>query len=653
MKYFILPTILIWILTSVLKSPVFISLTASYGLVIVMQSSRFAIGRNFKIQKIIAGLLISTILLAYLSTYEIYPPNISVLISAGIGFCFIESNYLRSLKNNIFNIYYGAVSQEKVPTYIFLTCLLIIFLSGSFLSIQVGLSWDESVEQQTFLIALDAISNGLQGDSKYYLINNWSDRYYGIGFYFPFYLIHRPFASLISNWIGVSINDAILLSRHIAVFFLFVFSSLFVAGIVRLVAKSQKYAYLISVTYLIWPYALGHGMTNVKDSPFASVWIICSYFIVKIISDYLNGNKIRHSTMFALACSVGWLLSIRISGILIVVPMAVGAIFLMIDVFINNCRLTNNAKNAFLITFRSIRYQISNALPYSALIIGFILIAYPVTWQDPSEFFKAIQFMSRHPWSGCTLTNGECMSSQNLPYSYILKWLMVKEPIVVICGLIAAPFVFIKLNSKKDYQTLVLLFILITPLLIIYLILVLKQAVLYDEIRQILFMAELVFIIGAIAIFLISTRVGFVAISFSLILFTIDNFKIFPHQLSWFNEVSRFGTINNKYVTDYWGNVLAPLAKQVNEDPNFSKNIKCIYGSPNHLFKPFLDKQKFSCNDSLNLANIKNIERPFLYVRTVRDRSVLPDACSYIYKESITLTLASESIYLGEIILCE
>lgn len=646
---FIIPIFITWVLTSIVKTPAFLSLTAAYAYIFFSQSSK-----QIYSKKIILSFIISSLSLAYCLNWKIYTANISVLISAGIGLFFIEGHIVGNFKTYISDIFHQAIKNEKISTLIFLICLLAIFLGGSFFALKVGLSWDEAMEQKTFEKALDAISNGLKGDTGYYLINNWQDKYYGIGFYFPFYLIHKPFVNFISELVNVSAVDAILLSRHLAVFWLFVFSSLFVAGIVYFLVKSKKYAYLIAIAYLTWPYALGHGMTNVKDSPFASVWIICSFFIIKIIADYFDQHKIRSSTLLALTCSVGWLLGIRISGILIFIPILIAAIFLVMDRFYGNFRATKNSISAVLITLQSIKNQISVVLPYCGLIIIFVLISYPVIWQDPSEFMRAVQYMSRHPWNGCTLTNGECMQGQNLPYSYIPLWLLVKEPVAVLFGFLTIPFVFIKLLSKKHFQSLILLSTLIFPVFLIYTLIVAKSVVLYDEIRQVLFMAEIIFIVGAVAIFILSARVGFVVILFSVILFSIDNLKIYPYQVSWFNEISRFTTINDKFETDYWGNVLARLAMHANNNPYDLKGIKCAYGNPNHLFAPYLDKQKYNCDTGEGaIPKIENLPRPSLYARYARDRSALPDTCSYVHKESITLTLTSQPIYLGELILCK
>ena len=45
----------------------------------------------------------------------------------------------------------------------------------------------------------------------------------------------------------------------------------------------DKYFVLISVLiYLLYPYLFGHAQFNPKDIPFLSVWVICTYFIIKM-----------------------------------------------------------------------------------------------------------------------------------------------------------------------------------------------------------------------------------------------------------------------------------------------------------------------------------------------------------------------------------
>lgn len=642
---------ILWIATSIAKVPVFLGLVISYAIFIWFLEP--GNGNASKVKNIIISIFISSALLAYLLALNVYPANISVLISASIGYLVVEENALINSKRFIIDFLLQVTKNEKIFTISFFVILVIILVVGSLYSVKVGLSWDELVEQHTFNIMLEAMSNGLKGDPKYFSINAYTDKYYGVGFYFPSYFIHRPFANSISAWLGVSLENAILLSRHMAVFWLFTLSSLYVAGIVYWLTKNKKYSCLVAIAYLLWPYTLGHGMINVKDSPFASVWIICIYYIIKIFSDFLAKKQIRRLDLLALTFSIGWLLSIRIGGILILIPLSLVGLMIIAHCFYSSYETSKCIKTAFIASFKFLKSKFNSIFFYASIPVFFMLACYPIFWQDPFEVFKAIKYMSQHPWNLCTLTNGVCMPGQNVPILYIPLWLIVKEPILVLVGILVTPIVFSKLILKKDYRAIGLMGVLLLSIILIYVLLVARKVVLYDEIRHVLFMAELIFIVGWVAFFLLSARAGFIAIILSIALFSFDNLKIYPYQLSWFNEVARFSEINGKYETDYWGNVLSRLATHVNENQHLYKNVKCVYAAPYHLFSPYLDNQKYRCSGNANGITDKNTPRPFLYARTVRERANLPESCAYVHKEVITLALTSQSINLGELVLCE
>ena len=53
--------------------------------------------------------------------------------------------------------------------------------------------------------------------------------------------------------------------------------------------------------FLLYPYLFGHSHFNFKDIPFMSVWIICTYFIMKIVNNYHKDNKIFNSDLIYLS----------------------------------------------------------------------------------------------------------------------------------------------------------------------------------------------------------------------------------------------------------------------------------------------------------------------------------------------------------------
>ena len=65
----------------------------------------------------------------------------------------------------------------------------------------------------------------------------------------------------------------------------------------------------------MYPYLLGHSFFNVKDIPFLSVWLICTYLMISILKIFFIDKDIILKTYYIyLSIFTAYLLSIRISG---------------------------------------------------------------------------------------------------------------------------------------------------------------------------------------------------------------------------------------------------------------------------------------------------------------------------------------------------
>lgn len=642
---------LVWLFTSIVKIPAFLGLVFSYAILFVLFLKRG--GFEKAVDYIAIAFVASAGFLAYCLSNDIYPPNLSALISGLLGYTLTNSRETLAMwaKKTWFN-FINLLESDKSATVLFVGTYVVILCVGSYFSLGVGLSWDERVEQQTFAKALIAIGQGLSGDYKYYDINDWGDRYYGIGFYLPFYLIHRSFVGLIISGYGVSLDTAILLSRHLAVFWFFAFSCLIVSRIVYLLTDNLRYAYVIAIAYFICPYFLGHGMTNVKDAPFACVWLISLCLLLGLVKSLMENNRVSKGAIIALTLSLGWLITIRLSGILFFVPLLIGFIILICQGGGLKTRKLTPPSGPFNLLWRSKNRVFTNISFVLCSLIVFVTILYPVAWQDPSELFKAVRYMSKHPWGGCTLTYGDCIVGGDFLYAYIPAWLIVKLPIAALLGVVLMPIAFFTSSFKDKSNARKLLLLVMLSAFLIPAVLVLKRSVLYDELRQILFVVSMFFIVGSVSFFYISKRLAMVFFIFSIFVFAIDNVKVYPYQLSWFNEPSRAFVLNGKYETDYWGSGLASLAGYMNRHDDIFSDVNCIYADPDHLFLPFIKSEKYKCVKPLS-AVVESTPRPFAYAKYERSFFKGMRGCKAVHVESRSLLFSSENLKLGEVGICE
>jgi hypothetical protein len=284
--------------------------------------------------------------------------------------------------------------------------------------------------------------------------------------------------------------------------------------------------------------------------------------------------------------------------------------------------------------------------------ICIIAISYPVIWQNPYEFFNGIHYMGKHPWSGCTLTNGLCLEAQDLPSSYIFHWLVVKLPVFALLTLVFSPLILLKLNAHNKKWGLTVTLFLVLQVIFVIVLLIAKEVALYDEIRQILFLVPLIFVASASILFYLNKVLAMTAISFSAIFFIADNIKIFPYQLAWFNEGARLSVINNQYEADYWGTGLSKLAKQVRKKSSEFPKFVCIYSRPYEIFKPFIYSKYLPCHG--DIVQISKVTlRPYLYAVPKRTGLSAPVGCRVLHVETIEQVFSFEPTVVGEIGICE
>jgi len=508
----------------------------------------------------------------------------------------------------------------------------IFVLIGIYYSLQTGITHDEQYDFQVWKANQNVILNTFFNRNLDTSFLVGGSKFYGSGFHllsFPIeYIIQKlPF---IKNYDD---ETKILLSKHSSVFIFFVISSLFFRKILKIISGSSLCSNIGSIFYLLYPYLLGHSFFNVKDIPFLTIWLICTYLIIKISKMFIENGKFKKKHIILLSLFTAYLLSIRISGILI---------FAQYFIF-------------FLVTANLLGINIFNFLKkyFKKIIIIFILftscfiLISPNYWADPLQFINAIKFMSQHLQTVCTITLGDCMKAQNLPATYIPIWIFFKLPLLILFGLFLYPLVEKKV--KKNSLFLTTIHSIILSLLLIIALLIIFNVNLYDEIRQIMFLVPLIIIISFSLIFKFSKNFFIISTSFFIIFFIIQNIKIYPYNYIWINNFSHFTKVNDIFELDYWGVASKPIAKYIKKD---SKNInECIVTVRSNGIKSFMtDGQCIMKFSELH----KKINRPFYVSLTERSlKKGTPNNCRLIYSEKINMNFSNEELNLAKLYKCD
>jgi len=526
--------------------------------------------------------------------------------------------------------------MEKTINYIFRAFLFLYFFLGIYLSINTGITTDEIENFNSWTLNLAAIKDffGLN-DFGYNSLSDYVWRYKGVGFYY-FSHIYLIITELIIELDSFSNTISKVLLNHGLIFITFFFSGIFAKKILNLVIKDEKLSNIFLIVYLTYPYLMGHGFFNTTDTPFLFAWILSTYISIKLILKVYKKTKITFLNILLLSISTSFLLSIRMSGILIFMQYLIFIVF------------TFNLLNESFYKLVKLYYSKLIFFIFSTLLLTFIF--YPLFWKNPFLIVDSINYLRNIPYGVCTLTLGTCMDALNLPSSYIFTWLFFKLPFFVFVGFIIFPFVEKKI-FKNPVNQIILGSTLVTIIFLIS-ILIFFKANLYDELRHILYLIPLILISSFSIIYFYSKKLTIFLSFLTIFIFSIQSFNMYPYQYTWFNLFGNFIDINKKFELDYWGVSGRNIANKINTNKYLlSQKEKCIYVSPKHVIEPFINPS-YNCIKVYSSIYPNSSEKYILvkYMRNIRREN--PDDCELIFEESYKLNLFSKKLKMGEVYVC-
>ena len=523
---------------------------------------------------------------------------------------------------------------EYKKTIIFF--FLIYILLGSFLSLNNGISHDQYHEQLNWQINFQAIKGAFFDFDNYQILKDYLDRYHGIAFHYlsqPFQFILGTFVSEINQSTNVG---GIYISRHLPNFVIFSISGIYFFFICKHVSNNFNYSLICSILYLTYPYLFGHAQINAKDIPFLSFWIIATYYLFSFIDKLHNHEKIFLRDIIIFSLITSYLISIRISGTLI-----------LLEYFIALLIFVNFKKISIIIFFKENIFLLISFIFFS---LCFIYILNPILWFDPLEMLNSLRWMSKYYHDTCTLTLGDCMRATNLPSSYIFIWLFFKLPIIILLGLLIFPFVEKKVINNK-LNSVYYLTALLTAISIIFL-LILRNVSLYDEIRHVMFLLPLVFLVALYNLYLFDKKFFYILSFFTIIFFTFENISLKKYQYTWLNSFAKFTEIQKNFEIDYWGISNKNLQKTIVEytiENDISKDT-CVYGD---LYTDiFLKRKEFTCFGRYSQIDAVN-KKPFFAYQNVRNlKRSDPKDCDLIHTEKYNYTFYSKDMITGKLWIC-
>ena len=309
---------------------------------------------------------------------------------------------------------------------------------------------------------------------------------------------------------------------------------------------------------VISPRFFGHAMNNPKDIPFAAFYIMGTYFLVKLLAELPRPDK---RTMGWLIVAIGAAISVRIGGLLLIAYLGM---FLLVALFRQRSGLEWN-------TYFQRIVRIGLITGIGGYLAG--LIFWPYGHQNPFlNPFRALSNMSDFPTVISVLFEGEVIQSANVPWYYLLKYLVYTAPLFALLGFALMVLLIPFWKPKRQlYWYWPVLFAAVFP--VVYIIY--KGSNLYDGMRQALFIYPPFVLAGSFAFNHLYERwrakgpqLGITAVLAALgaipLWFMLTEH---PNQVVYYNSIA--GGVDGaygQYELDYWGNSTKQAANKLGSE---------------------------------------------------------------------------------------
>lgn len=361
---------------------------------------------------------------------------------------------------------------------------------------------------------------------------------YEEGYFQPYGALFDAPVTLLIHWLKPADE---YLARHYCNM-LVGFAGMIIASLIgKEITGKWSGALLTLILFAITPRYWGESFNNPKDIPFAA----SAMFFVLILFRWLRHIETqswKQTLLMALALALP--LCIRPGGLLFI------TYFMMIAgiAFLANKQL------------RTTRYCIRVLLIFVIAYFGCIFF-WPEAYEHPlTAQVLAFKSQSKYLVTISVLFEGFFTDCKNLPWYYTHKLLLITLPLIVVAGFICS--LVLLWRKKNDFNRLflgLLLFFALFPLTMM----ILRGTVLYDGIRQVLFLMTFMMIGAAVGLWqvlqLLRTRTtliaGVLVIALGLALPLRYSLANHPHQYIYYNELTGGvkGAFSN-YELDYYYN---------------------------------------------------------------------------------------------------
>ena len=398
-------------------------------------------------------------------------------------------------------------------------------------------------------------------------------------------------------------------------------------GLVAMMIAGWRAGFIAFCMLALSPRFVAHSMNNPKDVPFAALFILSVFFIIRFVREL---PKPKISTMILLAFAIGLSISIRVAGIMLIPFLLLFSSGKHILAFFTKLI----EKEDLVKLFRS------TGIALLVSITGYFITAlfWPYDRTNPlgvplkvlSEVSKLAIFNSHD------LFMSRWWNPDEMPWYWMPWWTLIGTPLFISAGLITSKFMFIRKISGSDpvsrKAALMLLIVFTLPVAFV----IFNHSYIFHDGRHLMFVIPPLVAFCALSwenLFRLNIpRIGKIILSVLLICFSIQPLywmiKNHPNETTYFTPL--IGGVDGawkKYETDYYGNVMRQGVDwiQKNSKPSAGKQVRIrapygmkscsdywVYKKPGYVFV-WADENSADWDYTLLMTSAAKLDSTILY----------------------------------------
>ena len=354
-------------------------------------------------------------------------------------------------------------------------------------------------------------------------------------------------------------------------------------------------AFLAALALWLYPRYYGAIYNNPKDVPAAVTTLFVMWAALLLIRQWGEGKHVIRNSILLGVC-LGIAVAVRATAVIWYLILGLLVLWWL---FRGRCVWREK------LACREFMRQLTAAIIGGITSWLTMIVLWPYVLLDPvKNLFESIKIMSQYPWNGPVLYDGAVIPAIKLPRTYALQWLLIgSPPTLVFFALLGLSIAYAWCIRKRlDPKIVLVILSLVVPLGVM----IGKYSVLYDGLRQFLFLIPSMILLAVYGCmqtmsYLANRKRQVLRLGMaSVVIVTLSSYvpvakemiDLSPFAYTYFSPlIGGLAGAQGKFVTDYWATCSRQAAEWLvqNYQRYTTSASPSVKGAPyQSLIAPFL-----------------------------------------------------------------